>query len=136
MKYKEQEQLVAGLRALADFIEDNIELPAPNITIGNRIHKWDDKTYERDDAATKAEMARLARLTKPVEKVYLDYGDFKLVKTFSPPVKLTYVCSREAVCTRVQTGTRQVEEYITVKTGHTVDEPVYEWECEDPLLAP
>lgn len=136
MKYKEQKEWVEGLRALADFFEAHIEVPAPySVNIYTSIRKFDENG-NLDEAAVKDTMVELARAMKPVEKRY-DSTDFNLIKTFSSKVKLSYYCDREVACTKVVTGTREVEEVIyvpPVKTGKTVTEETFEWQC-DPLLS-
>src|SRR5690349_12287178 len=111
MKYKEQKELVDGLRAAADFFEQHIEVPVPSVYISDWIYddtKWDKE--ERKNVVVKSAKDRaveIARALKPVEKKY-DSSIFELVKKFSESVRLSYKVSRDEVCRKVVVGTKEV----------------------------
>lgn len=127
----------AGLRALADFVENNTDIAV--------ILEWPMHiaTHVFDDAgATFATfVTAAARAGMPVAK---EYGDkyAKVTATFSPAVSVQLQTDREEVCTRVVVGTETVTKKVKdpvalelvpeVEVSEEVE--VVEWRCA-PLLA-
>ena len=125
---------IDGLRALADILEEHREVPLPYHGDGTAI------TISRflSVADPRAEMAATARAF-PVrwrKEVRDDYFD---LRGELHGLKLHLVAYRDAVCTRVVTGTeeREVEEVITPAVTRMVTKPVevVEWVCGS-VLAP
>lgn len=135
------QQQAAGLRALADLIEQNPQaaqwLRHTLTYSGINAHLRSDS----DKAAQQAEFARIARrygatTTKDIsDKFHNVVADFGAVK-------VDMIAYREEVCERVVTGTREVTEEVPdpvalaavpTTTVTTVVEDI-EWVCR-PLLA-
>ncbi len=123
-----KEEMVKGLRAMADFIEANVE--------------DDNLGYSTIDlnifTKSNEELADLARRFAPVAKRYTDQW-FCLVKRFSENVKLEVNRKREEVCTRVVTGTRTVKVPVYApleKIGEREEvQEIVEWDCGQSILA-
>jgi hypothetical protein len=133
-------EYIAGLRALADLLEQHatIPLPAQGVLVPMGIH------YFTEDA--REGMAQFARVfpgsldKKTREGGGADY--FDLVGTLHG-VKVQATAFRDQVCTRVVKDVREVTEEVpdpdalaavpTVTVTKTVED--VEWVCE-PLLAP
>lgn len=127
---------IAGLRALADLLEQHDEVPLPftgssysPIAISDFLHAEDPK----GDLAAAAR-AFPGRLDKDVRDDYFDLRG----QLGSLHVKFT--AYREAVCERIVTGTREVtrEVVVPIETRtETVTEVIedVEWVCA-PLLQP
>lgn len=129
---------VAGLRALADFIEANPEqalsMRVPLKYLGSHIAA-DPKTAFASFAAAGA------RAGLAVDKEYsTDYA--KVAVTFSPAVVVTHQADRAEVCERVVVGTETVTKLVPdpaklaavpeVEVSEEVE--IVEWQCL-PLLA-
>lgn len=112
----DRESVIRGFRALADFLEQHPDVPAPYCSTQN--------VFAKD----KEEVARCAR-TSTWEK---DYSQdwFMLRKDFGGSVTLEINISRSEVCRRVVTGTQ----VIPASPERTVD--VVEWVCEESILSP
>lgn len=132
MKYRDQRELVEGLRAMADFIEEHIELPIeyPEHTFTNWIWGKGSDDAERF-ADAKARMQIVARAMGSARKVY-ESGYFDLRRTFGP-ITLEFTTNRENVCRRVVKETIHHPEETRVVPART--EEVVEWICDDPILA-
>ncbi|MGW1682472.1 hypothetical protein [Saccharopolyspora sp. NPDC002376] len=128
------QQQAAGLRALADMIEANPEIPATYLDEFFGINVWNPKSAE--------EMAAIARAAlKHGAKVEKDIGETLYNLTISwGPFKAKALGNRGAVCERVVTGTetvtRKVPDPSVVVPMVEVTEEVetFEWRCA-PLLA-
>jgi len=134
LKYKECEELVAGLRELADFLENKgVGLPITyRMTYNAYVNKYrEDEVGEVDEKATKEELRRIAKILGDCEKRYGSY-DFTLTKKFGKYVQMLFNGSREAVCEMKIVGYKEVEEREYVVVGRK-QEPVYETICK-PLL--
>jgi len=108
---------VNGLRQLADFVEAHPELPVPfagghNVFVG-----------------TKAELATFARLPGVRWDKSVDPNYFYIRHTFDGGHSYDINVQREQVCRKVVTGTR----LVPAEPAHEVD--VFEWVCDEPLLA-
>jgi hypothetical protein len=132
LKYKEREELVAGLRELADFIENNgIGLPNTyRMTYTAYVNQYG-KNGEVDEQATKKELQRIARILGDCDKQYGSY-DFTLTKSFGRMVQMKFSGNREAVCELKIVGYKEVDKHEYIKIG-TEQQPVYETICK-PLL--
>ena len=131
---------IAGLRALADALDTNAELPLP-------YHGGSDSTPILAFAYGKDAVAAWARaMPGKVEKKYDDTGDstfgFQLRGSFAG-LSIRVHAKRSDVCERVVTGTktviREVPDAVALAAvpTTTVTETVetVEWICS-PLLAP
>ena len=133
MKYSDKDNLVAGFREAADFIEARglelpIEMYSP-FTFGNFFYGEEDKV--------KAQLRRAARGMGSAEKSYVSTM-FKLVKTFgNGTVQLKFEAPREKVCTKKVVSTRTIPKRVFVEIPNETEEveDVVEWDCNDPLLA-
>lgn len=114
-------EIVAGLRAVADFFETHLDSPLPYSSFPIDIG------CDGDEDKAAAEARSLGECEKQ------ESGDSLLVlaKKFGP-VRLRVVYDKGAMasCRRVQVGTRKVSREVVVKTEAVeVEEPVYEWRC-------
>ncbi len=114
----------AGLRELADFAEAHPETFAPYMGLTCNL-------FPR----TRENFSRQARDLGKANKVDMSsyYG---LQREFGPH-SVQLLINREQVCERVQTGTRTVtvpDPDVDVPTVE-IEEPVYEWQCPDSILA-
>jgi hypothetical protein len=125
---------VAGVRALADVLEEHDEIPLPRAKI-----LW---SFLSDPDA-RARMALTARLlpctwTKNPWEGSSGTGYFDMNAKLHG-LNLELGAYREQVCERVVVGTedREVEEVVTPAVVKTVTKPVevIEWRCH-PILAP
>lgn len=144
------EQLVNGLRDLADWLEerktDNIiptyfgisphsylSMNLSNEEYGMRYDS-DDGSEEVDaleNAMQKEWMKSLVRaLPGKVEKEHFG-NSFQISKRFNEHVEVTFAASRDAVCTKKVVGTESVPE----RTVPAYEREIVEWECNDSLLA-
>ncbi len=129
---------IAGLRQLADALEAHPEVPLP--TDGTRMplswNLWDDDAREQMAATARALPVAWVKETREGYDGGPDYFDLS-GKLGGLKVKLT--ACRDAVCTRVVTGTedREVEEVVTPAVTRKITQPaeVVEWRCES-ILAP
>jgi hypothetical protein len=126
----------AGLRALADVLDEHPELPLPYDGTTSPVCVF---AYDREHVATFAKV-----LPGPVEKVYEDddqtFG-FRLRGLFGG-VKFEVIAPRAEVCTRIVKGTREVTREVpdpaalaavpTTTVVETVED--VEWVCS-PLLS-
>lgn len=131
MKYKHQRELVEGLRALADFIEQHPELPItyPSQTFTHWLYD------ESDGRTAKEQMATAARAMGNASKVYTG-SYFDLRKKFGKHITLEFTANRENICKRVVTGHKLVPAKLVPEkmTPARIEEEV-EWVCDEPLLA-
>lgn len=119
-----REEQIIGLRNLADFYEAN-----PNFPLG---YLGDSFVF----VATREEVVNLARGFGNWDKHYI--GDtFYLVKKMSENLKLNICVPREQVCRKVVSGKRMVEKDVTqVIRKEMVEEEIFDWVCDEPLLSP
>lgn len=130
----------AGLRLLADMIEQNPQL-AGNLDhslsfAGINVHSRTD-----DKATEMADFARLARRYGATTDKAVTNEMYNLVADFGG-VSLRFLAYRSEVCERVVTGTREVTEQVPDPTALaavpittvTRVEDITEWKCR-PLLA-
>ena len=129
-------EYIVGLRALADLLEANPDLPIPDGEPDGRFawNIWPDGgdtaarvaairrmlpgTFTKNDPASNAFASKYYELTAPLRGITLAISTY-----------------RDAVCERVVTGTREVTKTVPVKTEEvTVTEDIVEWVCR-PLLA-
>lgn len=132
---------IDGLRKLADALEEHPEVPLP--TTGTRQamswNLWDDDAREQLAAVAKAIPCAWAKSARD------GYGDgpaYFDMTGFLGGLELKLTAFREAVCTRVVTGTREVTETVKdpgalaavpeIEVTRTVED--VEWQCH-PILA-
>jgi len=124
MKYKQQEELVAGLRELADFVEQHIELSM------DCDYKLMNILYTKKKMGTAKEQMKKAVLALgKAEKVwghnYLD------VRRKFGPITLEFSVAKSTICEKKVVGTKHHEaEYIQPWT-----EEIVEYECTESILA-
>jgi hypothetical protein len=129
VKYSDQRKMVEGLRELADFIENNIELPIeyPEIKVTFWVH-------EREQHSVKESMAMAARAMGNAAKIYTG-SYFDLRKKFGESVTLEFTSTREGVCRRVvKEVIHHEQELVQAYIKPARDEEVVEWVCDEPLL--
>jgi hypothetical protein len=122
---------ITGLQALASWIKANPEIEIP-ANFSNIVFF---RAEETDIHAKFAEIAKAAPFAeKNASETY-----FTLKLCFSETVYIEYYTTREAICERVQVGTRFVEateaRVVTYETVPAHEEPIYEYKCPS-LLAP
>lgn len=132
------QEFVSGLRNVADFFETHPELKAPyevtrgeKLTVGFFGEITDDLDIDSKEGAAAFVRIVGGRIKKDANDSHLilvaDKGSFAV----------RAVASRDALCERVQTGTRIVpateETFIPAQPER--EEPVYEWRCNS-ILAP
>lgn len=126
------EKLIAGLRELADFIEERPELfDRQGLAFGTAYVF----TYTAD------EFAECVRLLGKGQKEAND-AYFNVTRRFGP-IELQVTANRSAVCEKVQTGTKVVKardpqlvhEAIKDIPQVETEEPVYEWKCPPSILS-
>lgn len=136
MKYEHQRELVEGLRAMADFIEENIELPVefePEVKLN--VWLYNDSRYNQDiqhHRTAREKLAVAAKILGKAEKRHLS-AYFDLVKKFSKCVSIEYTIDREMVCKRVVTGKKIVPAETYERPER--EEEIVEWICDEPILA-
>jgi hypothetical protein len=130
LTYKAQREVVEGLRALANDIEEfGVKLPinSPSISMVTWI-------YDEDDKTAKEQMAEAARLLRNAQKVHnSSYFD---LRKFYGPIKVEFTTMRENVCRRVVVGVEEIpEEIVPARVKPARKEEKVEWVCDEPLLA-
>jgi len=134
MKYEHQRELVEGLRAMADFIEQNIELPIEYEPV-MKLNVWlhDDTRYSdvQNPLTAREKLAKAAKVLGKAEKIHAGTY-FDLIKKFSECVRIEYTIDREAVCKRVVVGTKVVPASYVERPERT--EEIVEWVCDEPIL--
>lgn len=130
MKYKEAQELEAGLRELADFVRDHgVELPT---TFGltstynflyNDYHEGGRTAKQKARIVAKV-LAKGGKAEKNFEGNYLE-----LTRKFGP-IKLEFNINRELVCEK--RVVEVIEHPESIRKAWT--EEVVEWDCIDPLL--
>jgi hypothetical protein len=116
------QEYAQSLRKVADWFEKHPEVAPPHDA--NVIHLY--------NVHSRADMERVARNFGSCEKVYDDYGNFRLQKKVGD-ITIEAVASRSEICKKKIVGSRVVPEQVV--PAHV--EEIVEWECFDtPLLAP
>src|SRR5215831_13767151 len=147
MKYREQQELVRDLRAMADFFEQptSIVLPKPWLSFHESVREgeWthvDGKSefiynIEASHSKLQSFIRALSKGAK-VGEVSKNWGnaDLSVVRKFGK-AKLTFSVDRQIVCKKVVKSVKLVpkREYVEVPGEFTKEEEV-EWICEDPSL--
>jgi hypothetical protein len=140
----DRESAIKGLRAVADFLEANENIPIPTEV---DLPRWEKKPalkfyawYEQGDRGDE-QRAYLQKFSRGFGKVDKQFTEqFFHLKGEEDGFTIDAVADRDKVCKLVATGTRHVdarpervlpETVIPAEEEH--DEPVYTWEC-GPLL--
>lgn len=110
-KVNNNQALIDGLRAAADFLAERPEFPLLNFNL---------ETWINQKGLLKAAVRQMGN----AEKIYgQSWMCFR--KQFGP-IKIDLNTCRDTVCTKVQTGTKVVPAIPAIPEH---EEPVYEWEC-------
>ena len=117
MSERTNAEYASGLRAIADWYEAHPEAPQPHTS------------FEVFTAHTKQEAINIARWFGHADKRY-ESGLLYLSRDFGG-VRLTFVFSQEAVCTRRVVGVKHVPAVFIAEH----DREIVEWDCH-PLLEP
>jgi hypothetical protein len=131
---------ITGLRALADILENHPEVPLPyDGNLGDlAINDFLNTASPREDLAAAARAFPI-RWQKHVRGTVEGSPDYFDLKGELHGLKIRLTAYRDAVCTKIVTGTeeREVEKVITPAVTETVTETVetYEWVCES-VMAP
>jgi hypothetical protein len=129
-------EYVAGLRALADLLEANTDVPVP--TYG--ADRWQPIRWVITGESAAEQKAAIAAVVRAVGGTWAKRSTGKNDDLFTfdgrlAGLYLDILTHRETVCRRVVTGTREVTATIPPATKEvTVTEDIVEWICE-PLLA-
>jgi hypothetical protein len=138
MKYKERDELVRGLRDLADFYDkpSSIIFPNPYVHLSHTIYEgeWnkDYSEYQHNEKAEHDKLSRYVRALGACEKKWND-NNLTVKKVFGKRVSLAFSVDRKVVCKKVVKSTKQVPKKVWVEIPNeydTVDDEV-EWVCED-----
>jgi len=111
---------VRDLRLLADFLQDNPDLPFPSIS--SNVWLYSDEKFS-------SAVSKLGSFDKDYKDEY-----FKAHKPLSNTLKYSLSTYRETVCVKKVVGTETVEvpDYSNVPTK-TEEKEIVEWECR-PIL--
>ena len=128
-EHTERDEFIAGIRALADWMDAHENMPAPDsMNVGN--------VY----ASSRDHLLELRRRCGLREKFSTDdclgnsYIGFR--KVFSANVRLELFSTKDRTCDRVEVGTKIIPakpEFTVPATPETIV-PVYEWRCPESLL--
>jgi hypothetical protein len=133
MKYRERDELVEGLRALADFIEaKGLDLPIeyPEVKLDIWIYDDYDVNAKPIEGTARAKLREVAKVLGKAEKgTVSEY--FTLTKKFGEHVALEFTSPRSSICKQVVVGERIIPE-MPARPART--EPVIDWICDDPIL--
>lgn len=121
-----KEDLVKGLREMADWLEANESIP---VASWGTVFGVDLNVYgeDRDQA-----LGTVRSSSGPWEKRYIG-SSFELIRKFSGGCKYSFNISRAAVCDRRVVGTELVEVPDPNAPKITEEREVVEWDCH-PLL--
>ena len=119
---------IRGLRAVADFYEQNPDAYYDGMNITLNMYAW--------GAAARQTLRRMALALAPCNKVYDDHN-VTVSRQFSEQITVAVFAPRAKVCRRVVTGTRILPARIIPATNEIRIPParmeIVEWQC-DPLL--
>jgi hypothetical protein len=122
---EQRDAWLAATRDLLEWYEQHPNFPAP---VSDRRHL----VY----ATSKAELLRLRRAAGFNEKTYSDrYVEFH--RKFGAGVEIQLYTAKENTCKLVKVGERVVpaKAELTIPARPASVEDVYEWQCDEPLLA-
>jgi hypothetical protein len=130
MEYHTHEEIAAGLRDLADWIEKNPEVPLPYELAGSSLHIYSVKGKE--------DLAKVARAMGNCEKS-TDSQFFRVWRKFGP-ILLEALDYRENVCERIVTSSETIVEMVPdpefevpkIEQSRVVE--TVEWRCPGSLL--
>ena len=119
-----QQEYSAGLRALADFYDENPEFPTP---IGNPRTLWA-AIYMVPDEEEKVKFAQMVRTLGKTKKTYGNEVDFR--RDFGGGVIIGICITREVVCIKRVVGTK----IIPAQSFPERTEEIVEWDCRGSIL--
>jgi len=115
------------LRVLADWLDENPDRARLSVYASALLN-----------TKTPDELAEAVRVIGGGDKE--TNGEFFSITKTIAGARIEAYIRHEAVCKRVQTGTRTVDRDVypddVQPTRVTVEEPVYEWVCPDSILKP
>lgn len=114
---KKNIQTAQALREMADWLETNAEDWGDTVYLSIHSYTWDKEIFKK----------KVKMLGRKIEKNFSDQG-VTATKYFGiPNVNVSVQISRDQICEKVVTGTREVpEEIIPART-----EEIIEWKCTD-----
>jgi hypothetical protein len=125
---RRRRHFIAGLRAVAEFYEQNADAYYDGMRITLNMYVW--------GVAARQTLRQMARALAPCNKVYDDHN-VTVSRQFSEQITLAVFAPRAKVCRRVVTGTRILPARIVPATNEIRIPPasmeIVEWQC-DPLL--
>jgi hypothetical protein len=125
---RRRRHFIAGLRAVAEFYEQNPEAYYDGMHITLNMYVW--------GGAARQTLRQMARALTPCNKVYDDHN-VTVSRQFSEQITVAVFAPRARVCRRVVTGTRILPARIVPATNEIRIPParmeIVEWQC-DPLL--
>lgn len=124
-----KQEYVAGLRELADFIEN---APFPDSWQG----AWGEKSWEAHyiylNTGTKEDFQKFVKALGTFEKTFSEYSS-SAVKTLPSGIKITVSTDRQNICKKVVVGTRVIpakEERTVIEEAEPErEEEIVKWEC-------
>jgi hypothetical protein len=133
---KNRPAFTAGLRAIADFLEEHPEVPLPYLgrgAAGSDLPALPIYLVNEDQKADLAAIARaMGNAVKAPKRHYDGSESFQVWREFDG-IALYAQADRDAVCRRVVTGVedREIEEVVTPAVTRKVTKPVevVEWDC-------
>lgn len=131
----ERAEYINGLRAFANLLENNLDLPMPTHG-GGRYNPLQWLLFNHPEQNQKDDAALIVRaIPGPWEKGTLTDEMFRASGSVCG-LFLEVIVKRDVVCKRTVVGTKKVTKKVVVKTrDEVVDEEIVEWDCGS-LLSP
>jgi hypothetical protein len=128
IEQRRRRHFIEGLRAIADFYEQNVDAYYDGMHITLNMYVW--------GGAARRTLREMARAFGQSNKVY-DDRNVTVSRQFSEQITLAVFAPRAKVCRRVVTGARMLPARIVPATKEIRIPParieIIEWQC-DPLL--
>jgi hypothetical protein len=125
---RRRRHFIAGLRAVAEFYEQNPDAYYDGMPITLNMYAW--------GGAARQTLRRMALALAPCNKVYDDHN-VTVSRQFGEQITVAVFAPRARICRRVVTGTRILPARIVPATNEIRIPParmeIVEWQC-DPLL--
>jgi hypothetical protein len=128
LEQRRRRHFIQGLRAIADFYEQNVDAYYDGMHITLNMYVW--------GGAARRTLREMARALGQCNKVY-DDRNVTVSRQFNEQITLAVFAPRSRVCRRVVTGARMLPARIVPATKEIHIPParieIVEWQC-DPLL--